>query len=569
MKIEQVNPRLLKPRAGNPAARSDLKAAATWELTASVKKDGIQTPVLVRAKFQGAGKEYTHEIVYGHRRVTAAIAAGLETIPAEIALNMTDEEAEKKAAIENAQREDLHPLDQATEYRALVKTAGGISEAAAWLGKSVSHVRQRLALLQLVPAAAEAFRTGKINAGAAVILASLRSEHQAKAIGEAINRSGGPGELSGLVETLAREAMLRRIKDAPFDAANPKLPGGACALCPKNTAKTADLFGAVSVKDAMCTDGACWGQKAIAHADEQLRVVKAQGRKILSPERGAGMFERAWHGKLARAKDGSGYLALDCALEEYGGGPESQNVKTLLGAAAANPKTHERAKAVLAAAVVTVDALGAVRWLVKSDAAEKVIKDSGALRRSSHGTHRSAETDAGDRAGDRARQEKLEVMRRAYWPAVRDFTAHLLTLPAPKLIALLYKIARPGGVGDHPFEWKKTADPVKNASRQARAKADRDAAAVTDRVQKAPKNDVERLIAVVLGASGGSDWYGPGHMAEDFDREEHRVARLAGFNLKTSLDRARREVAAEIEAKKKTRTKGTQPAKHAAKKGGR
>src|SRR5437588_9464388 len=117
---EAVNPLVqeialgqIKPSKSNPRRRTDDSAMA--ELASSIKTHGILQPILVRP-VSARG----FEIVCGERRWRASKAAGKDSIPARI-VNLTDVEALEIAVIENVQREDVHELDEALGYKALIK----------------------------------------------------------------------------------------------------------------------------------------------------------------------------------------------------------------------------------------------------------------------------------------------------------------------------------------------------------------------------------------------------------------------------------------------------------------
>ena len=134
--IERIKPSPLNPR-------KTFDAGKTAELAASIKAQGVLQPLVVRANGQG------YEIVCGDRRWRAAKIAGLSTLPV-IARTLTDAEAVEIMAIENGQREDMAPMEEAEGYARLRKTAKySVAQIAAKIGKSESYVFHRLQLLDL------------------------------------------------------------------------------------------------------------------------------------------------------------------------------------------------------------------------------------------------------------------------------------------------------------------------------------------------------------------------------------------------------------------------------------
>jgi len=155
----------LKPNPRNP--RRKFSDDELDELAASIKERGIIQPVVVRA-VRGAKDAY--EIIAGERRWRAAQRAGLHDVPI-VPLEATDSEALELAIIENVQRSDLNPLEEAGGYQALVSEYHhSHDEIAKIVGKSRSHVTNTLRLLKLPESVKAYIDAGKISAGAARML---------------------------------------------------------------------------------------------------------------------------------------------------------------------------------------------------------------------------------------------------------------------------------------------------------------------------------------------------------------------------------------------------------------
>jgi ParB/RepB/Spo0J family partition protein len=150
--------------------------AKLQELAASIRAKGIITPLLVRPNGKG------FEIASGHRRRRAAELAGVATAPCLIRA-MDDAEFVEILNIENLQREDLTPLEEAEGYRLLMTKAGySVERIAERIGKSDKYVYDRVKLLALIPEAQTLLRAEKITAGHAILLARLKPAEQARAI---------------------------------------------------------------------------------------------------------------------------------------------------------------------------------------------------------------------------------------------------------------------------------------------------------------------------------------------------------------------------------------------------
>jgi ParB family transcriptional regulator, chromosome partitioning protein len=155
----------LRPNPRNP--RRNFFDTELDELSASIKERGIIQPVVVRPVH---GAKDAYEIIAGERRWRAAQRAGLHEIPI-VPVEATDSEALELAIIENVQRSDLNPLEEAGGYQALANEYQHSHEDIAKIvGKSRSHVTNTLRLLKLPEPVKAYINAGKITAGAARML---------------------------------------------------------------------------------------------------------------------------------------------------------------------------------------------------------------------------------------------------------------------------------------------------------------------------------------------------------------------------------------------------------------
>ncbi len=155
----------LRPNARNP--RRTFAAAELDELAASLRERGVIQPIVVRT-LRGAADMY--EIIAGERRWRAAQRAGLHEVPV-VVIEATDAEALQLAIIENVQRADLNPLEEADGYRALIDEFGNSQEEIAKIvGKSRSYVANTLRLLKLSDPVKAYIHDGKLTAGHARML---------------------------------------------------------------------------------------------------------------------------------------------------------------------------------------------------------------------------------------------------------------------------------------------------------------------------------------------------------------------------------------------------------------
>jgi len=191
----------LRPNARNP--RRAFSNSELDELVASLRERGIIQPIIARP-VRGVADAY--EIIAGERRWRAAQRAGLHEVPVVI-IEATDAEALQLAIIENVQRTDLNPLEEAEGYRALMDEFGNSQdEIAKIIGKSRSHVANTLRLLKLSEPIKAYIHSGKLSAGHARMLVG---QPDAEELAEEIVARGLNVRQ---VEAMAREAVKRSGK---------------------------------------------------------------------------------------------------------------------------------------------------------------------------------------------------------------------------------------------------------------------------------------------------------------------------------------------------------------------
>jgi ParB family transcriptional regulator, chromosome partitioning protein len=305
--------------------RKHFEKAPLQELADSIKVHGVRQPVLVRPMGKG------FQLVVGARRLRASKLAGKADIPAIVDPQLDDRSALEIMVIENLQREDVHPLDEALGYQVLMehrcyecKAEPGfhtidcpkqgemtpeitVESIAAKVGKSIGYVYARMKLLAMIPAAREAFVAGSITAGHAVLIARLQPKDQLFAIRacfvtwasnfdrdllkkldpqkakfyDIVNDEPTDSMLALMPEKGLREWIQDnvnlRLKDVPWDLADAKLfpEAGACATCQKRSASNPALFAELAVKgEDTCFDAACYGKKREAFVKLQIKEDK-------------------------------------------------------------------------------------------------------------------------------------------------------------------------------------------------------------------------------------------------------------------------------------------------------
>ena len=219
----RVSIEFLHPNPRNP--RRQFAVTELDELAASIKERGIIQPIAVRP---APGASGSFEIIAGERRWRAAQRAGIHDVPV-VVLDVSDAEALELAIIENVQREDLNPLEEAAGYQALgAEFKHGQDEIAGIVGKCRSHVANMLRLLKL-PEAVQAFiRSGELSAGhARALIGNANAETLAR---EIVARGLNVRQVEELVrDQVPRKPRAARVKDADTAALEKRL-GDALGL---------------------------------------------------------------------------------------------------------------------------------------------------------------------------------------------------------------------------------------------------------------------------------------------------------------------------------------------------
>lgn len=253
----------------NPRSQYDLDELE--ELAESIREVGILEPLLVRpiireGEPREVGRFFPYEIVAGHRRKRAAHMAGLTEVPC-LVRELDDAQALEAALVENGQRADVTPMDEAGAFQRLRELGRTDAQIAAKIGRSVAYVSQRLRLLSLAPEVHDLMERGHLLMGGALLLAQLPVERQREAAarlarwGRVVTRT----DVAGVVAMTSRKVSLAVW---PLDGA---AFGPSCSTCPKRSGTQRALL-AECEGDDLCLDAACWSSKGAAWLDEQRRI---------------------------------------------------------------------------------------------------------------------------------------------------------------------------------------------------------------------------------------------------------------------------------------------------------
>jgi ParB family chromosome partitioning protein len=247
----------------NPRKR--FEQTSLEELAQSIRAQGVLAPLLVREL-----EPERFEIVAGSRRFRASQLAGLEQVPVRV-VNLSDAEAQLAMAVENLQREDVHPLEEARAFANLLQQQYDIATIAAKVGRSERFVAERIRLNELIPAVAEAFLEDKITVGHALLIAKLPASQQPEAFNAAFRRMWTTqGDTQTLVPVKELAAwietnILLDLTAAAFDRHDGSLlpEAGSCDDCPKRTGANTFLFPGEAPDS--CLDKQCYVAKTDRH----------------------------------------------------------------------------------------------------------------------------------------------------------------------------------------------------------------------------------------------------------------------------------------------------------------
>ena len=197
---------------GRYQPRMDMRAETLAELADSIKAQGVVQPIVVRPiDSPGDGRSQRYEIIAGERRWRAAQMAGLAAIPAVIR-HVPDEAAIAMALIENIQRENLNPLEEARALERLISEFGLTHQQAAdAVGRSRAGVSNLLRLLELSPEICELVEKRSLEMGHARALLALTQKKQQTEVGALVAKKG--------LSVRETEALVRRLQ-APAGAAS-------------------------------------------------------------------------------------------------------------------------------------------------------------------------------------------------------------------------------------------------------------------------------------------------------------------------------------------------------------
>ena len=261
-RFEEIDLSLIKVSKTNP--RKHFEQDSINELADSIKEKGVIQPIIVR-QILGC---IDVELVCGERRYRASKIAGKTTIPC-IIRQLSDEEAFDLQIIENLQRKDVHPMDEAVAFQSLqIMKKFDIEEISKRVAKSTTYVAQRLRLNELIEEFQKAFFEDKMILGTAIQLAKFSAIDQ-----KDMWNSEFQNKSTIVLEKWIVNKYKLSLNNAPFDINDAELSQtfGACIGCNYNSASHMLLFPDAD-KDAVCLNGSCFKSKVDKHFQSGLDI---------------------------------------------------------------------------------------------------------------------------------------------------------------------------------------------------------------------------------------------------------------------------------------------------------
>ena len=241
--------------------RLSMSAPGLAELAESIKNSGLIQPVTVRPLAEPLEGKY-YALVAGGRRYAAHELAQLPAIMCNVR-EMTEQQADEARLIENLQRENPHPADEAVAVGKLSANGATYEEIASRLGKPLRWVAQRKAVSQLSTGWLKALRADKLTLGAAEELARWPQSVQQRLAAEHLKDAGrGSAYTESYVKGWV-SSEAHQLSAAPWGLSDEKLypQAGACLKCPKRSSCAGMLFEQPGKGKDTCLDAACWKVK--------------------------------------------------------------------------------------------------------------------------------------------------------------------------------------------------------------------------------------------------------------------------------------------------------------------
>lgn len=283
---KQIDVTNITPSDTNP--RTTFEESKILELSESLKSVGLINPITIKPDEKGRFK-----IVAGERRWKAAVILGWKTISC-IVRNVSEEEALEIQIIENSQREDVSPMDEARAFKSLIKKEN-LDWLASKIHKTKKYIMDRLKLNDLCDEVAYLLLMGKLPLGHCIVLSKLNEEEQKLSLDFLMANYAlwEPNEIehAHCIKTLdvfkeyIEDKYMLEFDKACFNLKDENLypEAGSCAVCPKRTTNAMLLFEDITSEDR-CTDNKCFNIKVANHIANAIATAKQKHEKVYTGE---------------------------------------------------------------------------------------------------------------------------------------------------------------------------------------------------------------------------------------------------------------------------------------------
>lgn len=269
----------------SPTNRKRFNEVALQQLAANIQEMGVVQPILIRPVTPTTEQPEPYELVAGERRWRASGIAEVATIPA-MCRTLSDKQAAEIQILENLQREDPHPLEEAEGYEQLMMNHGyNADQLADKIKKSRAYIYGRLKLCALTTEAREKFLSDEISASTALLVARIPVPGlQARALAEITATSVYQPE--PMSYRRAQQHIQQRytldLSNANFDVSDAKLlaSAGSCSKCPKRSGNQPLVFADIKSAD-VCTDPDCFEEKRAAHYAKVIVIANKTGIPVI------------------------------------------------------------------------------------------------------------------------------------------------------------------------------------------------------------------------------------------------------------------------------------------------
>ncbi len=405
----------LRPSPTNP--RTDFGDMES--LAKDIERRGILQPLVARER------DGCYEVTLGGRRLKAAQILGLDNVPV-IVREESDQEVLEAQIVENAQREDIHPIDEAEAYQALQRDHGYTIEGLAErFLETARHVRERCKLLALTTEVRALFRDGAFSVDIAFLIARISDPGSQRNAAKEIAAGGWEGEPFSLREArrMIRDEYMLELRNAPFPADDAELleKAPACTACPNRSGAQQVLFAELADKDDYCLNPPCFKEKTDANWKRARAAARKDGQKVLTDKQSKKVFP---YRSETLAYNGEYVDAEERCLETGG----KKSWKKVLGKHAPTP-------------VVARDPTGRVRHLYPASEAKKALKNAGHPKAGKTESDEGAKATAAEEKKTRKRKLKaadIAIARIVESPPVLGSPAYV-GAKAVKLLAGLTK----------------------------------------------------------------------------------------------------------------------------------